>query len=124
MYENSNIPAGANTPDAPWNDAPIQEREFDIDASFTIKRSTTVKTNDYVPEFDDETGVTHANTRNTDWRKVYANQDFTPLDLIAELKSYVTEDMKGTAVNSSKGQYLKRLLAACDGWELVDDDYE
>ena len=80
--------------DAPWNETTIPERDFDILCSQTLSRSTSVTTDDYLPEWDEEAGYTHANTADTDWHRVYKeNNCKTPIQLIAVLKEVLQRDL-------------------------------
>ena len=125
MYDNYNYPPGADTPDAPWNQPVIPEREFDVEVTITMSKVVTITTDNYVPEYDDEDGHTYANTENTEWDKEFENSGhFTIADLIEELKGYVVEDMKTCAQNTRKVSHLKRLLLACEDWETIEESYE
>ena len=125
MYDNYNYPPGADTPDAPWNQPVIPERECDVEVTITMSKVVTITTDNYVPEYDDEDGHTYANTENTEWDKEFENSGhFTIADLIDELKGYVVEDMKTCAPNTGKGAHLKRLLLACEDWETIEESYE
>ena len=125
MYDNYNYPPGADTPDAPWNEPLIPERDFDVEVTITMSKVVTITTDNYVPEYDDEDGHTYANTENTEWDKEFENSGhFTIADLIEELKGYVVEDMKTCAPNTRKVSHLKRLLLACEDWETIEESYE
>lgn len=125
MYDNYNYPLGADTPDAPWNEPVIPERDFDIDVEFVMSKTVTVTTNDYAPEYDDEDGREYANTENTDWEKAYDNSgNLTIAEMLQELESYVKDDMTKTAPNTGKGRYLQRVLESCQGWEVKEKTFE
>ena len=125
MYDNYNYPLGADTPDAPWNEPVIPERDFDIDVEFVMSKAVTVTTNDYAPEYDDEDGREYANTENTDWEKAYDNSGhLTIAEMLQELESYVKDDMTKTAPNTGKGRYLQRVLESCQGWKVKEKTFE
>lgn len=125
MYDNYNYPAGADTPDAPWNQPVIPEKDFDVEVTITLFKHETVTTDDYTPEFDDEDGRTYSNTENTDWGKAYKDSGcFTIPELLNELKTYVEADMQTCLPNSRRGAHLKLLLEACDGWNVMEVVYE
>ena len=120
MYNNYDYPLGADNSLAPWNQEENTEIERDCDVTETIARKVTLSTTDYAAEedWDDELGkCISVDTSETDWSAEYANQEYTALELIAKLKTYVEEDIKNTSPDTSKGRELKRLLSACDGWE-------
>ena len=123
----SNIPIGADTIDAPWNETGNYPVERDCEVTETIARKVTLSTTDYVAEedWDDEFGkCISADTSETDWEEEYSNQEYTVLELIDKLKAYVEEDIKNTSPNTGKGRELQRLLSACNGWEQVELEVE
>lgn len=127
MYNNYDYPLGADTPLAPWNQVENSEIERDCNVTETITREVTLSTTDYIAKDDwnDEFGkCISADTSETDWRDEYINQEYTALELISKLKSYVEEDIKNTAPNTGKGRELQRLLSACNGWEQVELEVE
>lgn len=124
MYDDYNYPAGADTPDAPWNETSVPEREFDVEVSFVMRKVVTVTTDDYVPEFDEEDGRTYANTENTDWDKAYGNSCHTIKELLHELENYVKEDIKRHQGSTAKVNRLNRILEDCQKWEIEDINYE
>ncbi len=124
----ANLPIGAEyDSSAPWNQVENHEIERDCEVTETVTRKVTLSTTDYIAEddWDDEFGkCISADTSETDWRDEYINQEYTVLELIAKLKSYVEEDIKNTANNTGKGRELQRLLTACNGWEQVELEIE
>ena len=119
MYNNYDYPLGADNSLAPWNQEENTEIERDCDVTETIARKVTLSTTDYAAEedWDDDFGkCISVDTSETDWSAEYANQEYTALELISKLKTYVEEDIKNTSPDTSKGRELKRLLSACDGW--------
>lgn len=127
MYNNYDYPLGVDTPLAPWNQVENHEIERNCNVTETIIRDITLSTTDYIAEDDwnDEFGkCISADTSETDWREEYINQEYTALELIARLKSYVEEDIKNTQSNTDKVRKLRRLLDACNGWEQVELEVE
>ena len=125
MYDNYNYPNGADTPDAPWNEPVIPERDFDVSVEFVMRKVVKVTTNDYENEIDDANGHEHVDTTNTDWARAFENDGhFTIQDLLNELRDYVVADMETCSPNTCKGAHLKRLLAACDNWETIEQNFE
>lgn len=124
----SNVPMGAEyDSSAPWNQVENPEIERDCEVTETITRKVILSTTDYIAEDDwnDEfEKCISADTSETDWRNEYINQEYTVLELIAKLKSYVKEDIKNTVSNKGKGRELQRLLSACNGWEQVELEIE
>ena len=114
-------PGSYNDPSAPWNEPVIPEREFDVLVSQTLSRDTSIYTNDYCPEFDEEDGRTYTNTDETDWKKAYCDAAMTPLDIIkacSTLAKYLLDN--GT---SYLGPYhMKELIEECADWN--EDELE
>ena len=126
MRESGYYPPGAEfDPNAPYNEPVIPEQDFEVDVEYVLqKKAVKVTTDDYSPEFDEETGHVDANTENTDWENAYNNSGhFTIQEMLDELKEYVKADMQTCSPNTCKGARLKRLLEDCDGWELYDKSY-
>ena len=124
MYDNYNYPVCADTPDAPWNEPYIPEKEFDVEVSFVMRKVVTVTTDDYTLECDDEDGSIYENTENTDWDKAYNNSSNTIQELLHELEKYVKEDIKRHQGSRAKVNRLNRLLEDCQSWEVEDINYE
>lgn len=127
MYDNYNYPAGADTPDAPWNQSEPDDKDFLVDVEYVLqKKNVKVTTNDYKPEVvnKDEEIVEPLDTSDTNWEDAYNNSGhFTIQEMLDELKEYVKADMQTCSSNTCKGVHLKRLLEDCDGWELYDKSY-
>lgn len=118
MYDNYNYPLGADTPYAPWNEQEVPERQFDVCISQTLSKSTSVTTNDYVPEVDqDEDGVYEStDTSDTDWNEAYKNEHLTPLQLIGEFKDFLTKHLPDPVVDLAEYKKWKKLISECEGW--------
>jgi uncharacterized Fe-S center protein len=128
MYDNYNYPAGADTPDAPWNQSEPDDKEFLVDVEYILqKKNVKVTTKDYRPEvvINDEEIVEPLDTSDTNWENAYEESGhLTIQELLNELKEYVKADMQTCSPNTCKGAYLKRVLEDCDGWELYDKEYK
>lgn len=128
MYDNYNYPAGADTPDAPWNQSEPDDKEFLVDVEYILqKKNVKVTTKDYKPEvvINDEEIVEPLDTSDTNWENAYEESGhLTIQELLNELKEYVKADMQTCSPNTCKGAYLKRVLEDCDGWELYDKEYK
>lgn len=124
----SNVPMGAEyDSSAPWNQVENPEIEHDCEVTEIITRKVTLSTTDYIAEDDwnDEFGKCMVtDTSETDWNEEYSSQEYTVLELIARLKSYVEEDIKNTQPNTDKVRKLRRLLRSCNGWEQVELEVE
>lgn len=122
MYNSYNYPHGADTPDAPWNDVELPEREFEVNIAQTIERQTTVWTNryDYEADYDEDGGYEAVSTDNTDWEAVLKERRVhTPIELIHILK----ELLIGGAVYINERE-TQRLIEECSEYREVDTEIE
>lgn len=124
MCDNYNYPAGADTPDAPWNEVVTPERDFDCDISVTLEAKIKLTTDNYIEEQDEEDGRIYINTEDTDWNAAYDNCDLTIPKLLVTLKKYIKNDIKQSEGNKGRVKYLNELLKACDAWKEVDRDID
>ena len=121
---NSNYPPMSQSQwdSAPWNQSEPPEREFDVTVSQTLSKRTTIATSKYQPEVDDEDGSTYANTEYTDWKEVYEDVCYTPLQLIGKLKTILEDAIAKEQVTGHLKHTYEELIEECEGWE--EDDYE
>lgn len=125
MRESGYYPPGAEfDPNAPYNEPVIPERDFEVDVEYVLqKKAVKVTTDDYSPEFDDETGHVDANTEDTDWENAYNNSHYTIPELLSELESYIKQDLERYKGSATKERQLNGMLKDCQGWELYDKSY-
>lgn len=107
--------------DAPWNEVEVPEKEFEVAVSQTLSKSTSIWTNQYQPEYDEETGHTDADTTYTDWKKAYKDVAMTPLEIIQNCGK-IAKALLEEGKTRFAGIYLKDLVEECDDWQ--EDDYE
>ena len=143
----NNYPPGVsdNTPDAPWNQPDVPEKEFDVTCTLCMSKTVSCFTNDYIPgaegvdyEPDDEGGCVACgwhdpdDTSNTNWSSVFKDSHKTIPELLEELKKYIQRDLdnidKVAEEQKHNKAFLKRklelLLEECDGWNVDEEDYE
>lgn len=146
MYDNYNYPAGSDTPDAPWNQEDVPEKEFEIQVSQTLVKTCDVITDKYIPgpsgvdyDSDDEGGCVAIgwqepdDTSDVDWEKEFSeNWHYTPLELINKFKEDLerewdaikdVEDAKDSETRRKKRE-IKHLIDECEGWENDDTEFE
>lgn len=114
-------PGSYNDPNAPWNEVEIPEREFDVCVSQSLSKSTSIYTQDYQPEYDEEDGHTYADTTNTDWKKAYTDVAMTPLEIIHNAEK-IAKALLEEGKTRFAGVYLKSLVEECQDWN--DDETE
>lgn len=118
MYDNYNYPAGADTPDAPWNQIEIPEIEVKCDVMVSVVREgVPVMTDNY--------------TRDEDGIEVF--QEYLPDDyenchhdipeLLGELAKYISGELAG-GVNGDRRRQLLGMLADCQGWRTEETSIE
>ena len=147
MERMDNYPCGLSdyTPDAPWNDVDVPEKDFEITCSQSLSRTATVTTNNYIPgasgvdyEPDDEGGYTACgwqdddDTSDTNWSKEYDECGYkTPIQLIQLLKEYLEKDLNNVdniakETNQNRAfleRKLKHLIEECDCWNDDETEY-
>lgn len=123
MYDNYNYPCGADTPDSPWSEPIIPEQEFNVCVMQTLVKETAISTDQYQPEYDEETGTTYANTDDTDWVKVYEEVACTPKHLIEACKK-IAQWAVDNGTKSIDGVYLPAIIKECDGWDVDNTEVE
>lgn len=125
MRERDYYPAGAyNDPSAPYNETEVPEHEFGMNVQVTIAKTINVWTNDYEPEYDDETGRTYYHTLQTDWEKIYKENEPSIFECLEELKGYVKKELESEGIDYMRKRHLESLLNACDGWEEVETCFD
>lgn len=136
-------PAGAYyDPNAPYNQAEVPERDFDVVCSQSLSRTAVVTTNNYIPgasgvdyETDDEGGCYASSwhdeddTSDTDWKQEYdENGYYTPLQLIQLFKETLKNQldswngMEDTPAGKKEIQKIEHLIDECDCW--TEDELE
>lgn len=123
LRSNSNYPPMSQSQwdAAPFNEVEVPEREFDVCISQSLSKSTSIYTQDYQPEYDEEDGHTYANTMDTDWKKAYQDVAMTPLDII-NAASEIAEALLKEGKTRVGGVYLKSLVEECKDW--INDELE
>lgn len=104
---------------APWNQEDFDTVKVDVCVTTTLTKKTTVEVDDYAVNNCGDYDFSEC-----DLRGAYNEDGYTITDLLKELKEYAKHDLENTSPNSGKGKHLKRLLAACEGWEVEDEEVE
>ena len=147
MY--SNYPPGVSdsTPNAPWNEPEVPDKDFDVTCCQTLSRTAVVTTNNYIPgasgvdyEPDDEGGYCACGWQDdddisdTNWANEYDECGYmTPLELIDMLKMYLEKDLReiqkdmlpnDRSFKATQVRMLKGLIEECECWNEDETDYE
>lgn len=107
---------------APYNQKDTSVKEFDVVISQTLSKSTTVYTNDYKEEVDeDEEGkrlVT--NTSNTNWLEAYEEIHLTLPNLLKNVREILKDNLRKSKWDEKKN--LKFYIDELSNW--VEDEIE
>ena len=107
---------------APYNQKDTSVKEFDVVISQTLSKSTTVYTNDYKEEVDeDEEGkrlVT--NTSDTNWLKAYKENHLTLPNLLKNVREILKDNLRKSKWDEKKN--LKFYIDELSNW--VEDEIE
>ena len=117
LSPNSNYPAMSQSQwdSAPFNEPDVPEKEFDVTISQTLSKSTSIYTQDYQPEYDEENGHVYADTSQTDWKKAYNDAAMTPLDIIQSAEK-IAKALLEEGKTRFAGIYLKSFVEECQDW--------
>ena len=126
MYNNYDYPVGADNENAPWNQHDVPEQDFEISICQVLSKDVTVTTDNYIPveEYEPQNGIhdMYPDTSDTDWKEVYCEDHFTPLQLINLFKRYLEDELSHKGAVSKAPSYLKHLISECSDWN--DDELE
>ena len=107
---------------APYNQKDTSVKEFDVIISQTLSKSTTVYTNDYKEEVDeDEEGkrlVT--NTSDTNWLEAYKENHLTLPNLLKNVREILKDNLRKSKWDEKKN--LKFYIDELSNW--VEDEIE
>lgn len=109
-----------NSPNTPWNEPSVPDHDFDVDVTVTLSNSTTITTNDYMPDVDEEDGRVYQDTSYTDWSKAYEESCYTIPQMLEELKLLLEEKLADH--NCKKKTKYKQMLEDCQGWTVDECD--
>lgn len=127
MYNNYDYPMGADNERAPWNEEGQPEREFDVIVTQTLEKREKVTTCDYgyYREQNEDGWIEEFDTEDTDWNKAWADQCWSIPELLNALKNYAEDELSsGQKMNRGRQNYLKGMIAACQGWNVIETDVE
>ena len=119
-------------PSAPYNQSDPEPVEVNVCISQTLHKSTTISTTDYIAEKyedcergDDGGFITTEEVSydfsDSDLLNAYKNDSWTIPELLYELKDYIKQDLN-RGCSESKKAWLERMMKACEGWELDEEE--
>ena len=126
MNTDGNYPPGAaNDPNAPWNERETPEKEFEVCITQTLSKTVKVTTNNYIPDGgvdDDGHYYLDADTSDTNWREVYKNSHYTPLELIERFRDFLKSTLQDPLGGTLKYAHRIMLIEECENW--IEDETE
>ena len=126
MNTDGNYPPGAaNDPNAPWNEKETPEKEFEVCITQTLSKTVKVTTNNYIPDGgidDDGHYYFDADTSDTNWREVYKNSHYTPLELIEKFRDFLKSTLQDPLGGTLKYAHRIMLIEECENW--IEDETE
>lgn len=129
MRDSDYYPAGAyNDANAPFNEpAEPDPIEVECDTAVTLRKTVTVETGNYAPEYDDDGSFDIELFDDCiDLANKLEEQHYSLDDLLNELVKYIKNDLCADLPEKRKRE-LRQMLADAEGWELDSievDDYE
>lgn len=108
--DNYNYPMGADTEDAPWNQADNPEREIEVTVSVTLSKTVKIKVSDYeiTDSGKDEDG------------EYFEDIDYSKCDLKRAVEEQIT--LPQDAYKYVKGEFNNDQRNDLEGWDV--DDFE
>lgn len=110
IMDNYNYPIGADTKDAPWNQADNPEREIEVTVSVTLSKTVKIKVSDYeiTDSGKDEDG------------EYFEDIDYSKCDLKRAVEEQIT--LPQDAYKYVKGEFNNDQHNDLEGWDV--DDFE
>ena len=123
MYESGYYPIGTQyAKDAPWNQKDNQEKEFGVTCSQSLSKTVSVKTDQYVVEYDGD--GPYINTSETIWEEEYHDNDhYTPIQLIELFQKFLLDEVNGSNTVSRNPKYLNHIITECNNWTEDETEY-
>lgn len=121
--DNYNYPMGADTPDAPWNQVDLPEKEIEVTISLTLSKTVKIFVDDYIieEEFDDGHYYKSCNFSECDLHEAVKNQIVLPNEISEYIEKVVKvqENIK-TSKPLNLPPRIKNAIEDCKDW-CVDD---
>lgn len=118
---------------APWNQSDPEEKEFDCDVTCVLTKEDTVVTQNYTisnVDIEDGMGYEEIDTEGIEWKEEWRQQNYTPIQLINELKGMLEDELNMLRKLDKDGkrsaECVRRkcevidMIRSCEGW--VEDE--
>lgn len=125
MSSTGDYPPGAEyDKKAPYNEEQNPYVECRLCISQTLSKDVTVKTNDYTSNliWDNELTYSSLDFSETNIDSLYAEQHYTPYELIELFKEFLEDKVKNSDFTDPKISMMKTLIKECKNW--VEDETE
>lgn len=123
-----NIPAGADTKNAPWNEKKKNAKSFVVDVTTTLHKKDYILSDDYEDVTDTEDGYTSIDSilsSDVDVEQEWNEQRLDILYLLQELEEFATLEL--LRLNKDKNpntqgrrNHLASVIEACKGWQVEE----
>ena len=124
----SNIPIGADTKNAPWNEKKKNAKSFAVDVPTTLRKTDYILSEDYEDIPNNEDGyisVDSVLSSDVDVEQEWNEQRLDIPSLLQELEGYATMEL--LRLNKDKSPNTKRrrnqlasIIEACKGWVVEE----
>lgn len=116
MYNNYYYPAGADTPDAPWNQPDPEEKNFNVSVSCSLSKDTDVTTDDWSGDEDYEY-IEHP-------QQAYEENWFTPEKLIDFASQAASLMLSEKDYRLADKYTLMEIVASAKDWTVDEFNVE
>lgn len=129
MYDNYNYPAGADTPDAPWNQQEPTEKVFDLEVGYILTKTAQVSSVDYEGgyiDYDEDGAYEEPCDYTGDTQKDYEEEWYSPSEMLSDYSLMLKEQLVETILRYRKYRrisdktgidVLRRKIESAQGWE-------
>lgn len=124
----SNIPIGADTKNAPWNEKKKNAKSFVVDVTTTLRKTDYILSDDYedIPNTEDGyTSIDSILSSDVDVEQEWKEQRLDIPFLLQELEGYATMELlrlnKDKSPNTKgRRNQLASIIEACKGWVVEE----
>lgn len=124
----SNIPIGADTKNAPWNEKKKNAKSFAVDVTTTLRKTDYILSDDYedIPNTEDGyTSIDSILSSDVDLEEEWKEQRLDIPYLLQELEEFATLELlrlnKDKSPNTQgRRNHLASVIEACKGWQVEE----
>lgn len=104
-----------------------QEVTLSCNVEYVLAKEVQIHTKDcsvtYMGKDEDGYDDFDYDASGVDFEKEFGNEHMSILELLNELKSFAESELSCTGKDTSKGQYLQRLISECNGWQVMEANF-